>query len=342
MYKVGPVFACKVMDMASTLEPSSPDFKGANITAGRGIRFASYLNQSALVLERFKSVGLEVPSSFQPIGEPNKAFAFRRFSSAMGSSSPVPNHSFSYSTFQNNSSTCEAFPRTFQAESPRWEASKAPTEGKDPEFQKSSPLDSKYIKTEVPEFQMSTPLHTSPIKTDRTSEYTRESQEIGDQHTHLVPLFRSCKRSNSPEDVKEVNNLNYLNSGKNLSPLTSIFYCQHAAKSCLDKQEKKRTEEEKVRANTLVQIEESRYKLSEELQRTKAALEVEKSKVSKLTEGISAREVAALEAFKQSKEFSNLMFEQFARGYDDCRVVIQEHHCGLDLSWMDVKDDTDE
>lgn len=108
------------------------------------------------------------------------------------------------------------------------------------------------------------------------------------------------------------------------------------------KQEKKQTEEEKVRANTLVQIEESRNKLSEELQRTKAALEEEKSKVSKLTEGISAQEVAALEAFKQSKEFSNLMFEQFARGYDDCRVVIQEQHCGLDLSWMDVKDDTDE
>lgn len=54
MYKVGPVFAFKVMDMASpltflselpfynppllfcsTLKPSSPDFKGANITAGR-------------------------------------------------------------------------------------------------------------------------------------------------------------------------------------------------------------------------------------------------------------------------------------------------------------------
>lgn len=68
------------------------------------------------------------------------------------------------------------------------------------------------------------------------------------------------------------------------------------------KQEKKRAEEEKVWADTLVaQIEESRNKLSEELERTKAALEDEKSKVSKLTEGISAREVAALKAFKQSK-----------------------------------------
>lgn len=111
----------------------------------------------------------------------------------------------------------------------------------------------------------------------------------------------------------------------------------------MDSFDKKRAEEEKVRADTLVaQIEESRNKLSEELQRTKAALEEEKSKVFKLTEGISAREVAALEAFKQSKEFSNLMFEQFARGYDDCREVIKEYHCGLDLSWMDVKEDTDE
>ncbi|PRQ18463.1 hypothetical protein RchiOBHm_Chr7g0206301 [Rosa chinensis] len=103
--------------------------------------------------------------------------------------------------------------------------------------------------------------------------------------------------------------------------------------------ERKRAEEEKVRADTLVaQIE----KLLVELQKAKAALEEEKEKVSKLSEGIPALEVASVQAFKESKEFTNLMFEQFARGYDDCRTVIEEHNFRLDLSWMDVEDVTNE
>lgn len=133
----------------------------------------------------------------------------------MGSSSPDPTTPLATPPSRITVPHVKPSHEPFQAESPRWEASKAPTEGKDPEFQKSSPLDSKYIKTEVPEFQMSSPLHTRPIKTEWTSEYTRESQEIGDQHTHLVPLFRSFKRSNSPEDVKEVNKLELLELWQN-------------------------------------------------------------------------------------------------------------------------------
>lgn len=108
-------------------------------------------------------------------------------------------------------------------------------------------------------------------------------------------------------------------------------------------QEKKRAVEERVQADSLLaQVEESRKALSEELQVTKAALEEEKSTVSKFTAVVTSKEAAAtIEAFKQSKDFRNLMFEQFASGYDDCRAVIQEHHPGLDLSWMDMKEEKD-
>lgn len=99
----------------------------------------------------------------------------KRFSSAMGMSSPDPTTPLATPPPRITVPHVEPAHEPFQADSPRWEAEKAPTEGKDPEFQKSFPLDSKPIKTEVPEFQMSSPLYTKPIKTEGTSEYTRES-----------------------------------------------------------------------------------------------------------------------------------------------------------------------
>lgn len=101
-----------------------------------------------------------------PSENPTKAFAFKR----LGSSSPNPTTLLATPPSRMTVPHVEPALEPFQAESPPWEADNAPTEGKDPEFQKSSPLDNKPIKTELPQFQMCSSLYTMPVKTEGTSE----------------------------------------------------------------------------------------------------------------------------------------------------------------------------
>lgn len=142
-----------------------------------------------------------------PLKKRTKSFAFRRFNCGLSSSSPGPTTASTTPTPAITIAHLEPAPEPFKVESPAQEAEEAPTKGKDPECQKGSPLYSKHIKTEDHKCQKSSPSHTKPTKTEGTSDYMRVSQEKGDEPKYLVPLFGSCKRSISPEDAEEVNQL---------------------------------------------------------------------------------------------------------------------------------------
>ncbi|XP_020418102.1 uncharacterized protein LOC18788715 [Prunus persica] len=170
-----------------------------------------------------------------PLKKRTKSFAFRRFNCGLSSSSPGPTTASTTPTPAITIAHLEPAPEPFKVESPAQEAEEAPTKGKDPECQKGSPLYSKHIKTEDHKCQKSSPSHTKPTKTEGTSDYMRVSQEKGDEPKYLVPLFGSCKRSISPEDAEEVNQLK-LNQlwQKSVSLTFNAVYCQHLAKNRLD------------------------------------------------------------------------------------------------------------